>query len=330
MKPIQRKKPISQEIDRQAAKWAAKMDAGALPPEEREAFESWLAADVRHFGAYGRAEAVLARLDRYRAAGGGALSQVSPNAAIASLTRRNMVLGGGIAAGLVAACTVGIVVWNNGRNEYSQEAFTTKIGETRVIVLSDNSVVTLNTNSKITVRYTKHERLIDLVQGEALFSVAKNKSRPFVVSAGYAHVRAVGTSFSVSRLPQHPVQILVQEGVVKVTCKSKSDSILADADTRTLVPKDAPISKRAVSYSQIARNLAWQYGQIAFDNVQLADAVLEFARYSRTKIVVDPAVSSMTVTGLFASNDPVGFAKAVATALNLRLDIEREEIRIIR
>jgi len=80
----------------------------------------------------------------------------------------------------------------------------------------------------------------------------------------------------------------------------------------------------------VARNLAWQYGQIAFDNTTLAEAASEFARYSNERIVVEPDVASRTVTGLFASNDPVGFAKAVARALDLHLEVENKEVRIVR
>src|SRR5471032_1496436 len=58
----------NQEIDKQAADWDARRDLRNLNPEEQREFDSWLAADIRHLGAYGRAEAVLARLERLHGA----------------------------------------------------------------------------------------------------------------------------------------------------------------------------------------------------------------------------------------------------------------------
>ena len=60
----------------------------------------------------------------------------------------------------------------------------------------------------------------------------------------------------------------------------------------------------------------------------LADAAGEFARYSEVRIVVDPAISEKTLTGLFAANDPVGFAKTVATVLKLQTEVHGNEVRI--
>ena len=70
----------SQEIDRQAAEWAARLDRGSLAAREREAFERWLAADTRHLGAYARAGAVIFQLERAGAAGATLLRQPTPSA----------------------------------------------------------------------------------------------------------------------------------------------------------------------------------------------------------------------------------------------------------
>ena len=325
----------NQEISRQAGEWAAKLDGGGLTPAEQAELEAWLAADVRHLGAFGRSIAVLERVGRLRAVGGDAMrSLVSANAPIWS--RRRVVVSGGAAASLAAAAVLLLAVMR--RDEPQQvspaadQEFATRLGETRTVTLSDGSVVTLNTLSKISVGFTGSVRKVQLVRGEALFNVAKNRKRPFIVVAGDTQVRAVGTSFTVRLLRARPVQILVQEGVVEVTRRSTPNArpVRATADTQTVVPHGAPIATRALPYSRVARNLAWQYGQIAFDNETLEDAALEFARYSNTKIVVEPPVAGLTITGLFASNDPVGFAKAAASVLNLHAQVGADDVRISR
>lgn len=324
----------SREIDWQAGEWAVKRAAGALTPGEEAAFEAWLAADVRHPGAYLRAEAVMARLERVAVVGSeGLRPKSSPGPAIKSSsssfwTRRRVVLTGGLAASLAA---IGVVGSTFLKGTQLQE-FITKVGEVRVVPLSDGSLITLNTNTRLSVRYTAMERSIDLVQGEALFDVAKDKRRPFTVSSGDTQVVAVGTSFTVRALPQRPIQVLVREGVVEVTRAGTVRTITqrAVANTRTVVADDAPIITHEVPPETLARNLAWEAGLIAFDNEPLGKAAEEFGRYSNTRIVIDPDVADRAVTGIYASNNPVGFAKVTAKVLKLHMEVSAEEVRISR
>lgn len=212
------------------------------------------------------------------------------------------------------------------------ERFATRRGETRQVRLADGSFVTLNTNSRVSVHFTDKTRNIRLEYGEALFNVAKNKSRPFIVTTSDAVIRAVGTAFTVRALPERSVQVLVQEGVVEVSHRDQrtGKAIRATAETKTVIASNAPIAVQPVPRVEVERNLAWRYGQISFENVRLADAAREFARYSDTKIAVDPAVANHTITGMFPANDPAGFAKVAATVLNLHVEVEANEVWIVR
>jgi len=104
--------------------------------------------------------------------------------------------------------------------------------------------------------------------------------------------------------------------------------VRAGANIRAIVQPGAPIVTVAMPEEKLARDLAWQRGDIALDNQTLADAADEFARYSEVRIIVDPGVSNKTVTGLFASNDPVGFARATASVLKLQMEVKGSEVRI--
>jgi len=312
---------VNQEIDRRAAEWVAKRDLGELSPEDQAHFEAWLSADIRHLGAYGRAEAVLARLERVP---GNAVNDIREPLAIWS--RRHIIWAGSAAASVAIAGIVGADFWLNAR----EEIYATQIGQVREVVLSDSSVITLNTNSKVTVRFTRDLRDIHLLQGEALFDVAKNKKRPFIVHVGDMLVRAVGTSFTVSLLPQKPIQVLVKEGVVELNRanKSKAVPVRANANMQVFAMQNAPIVAARVPQAQIQRDLAWQFGQIALDNQSLKDAATEFARYSDVRIDVAPTVANRTVTGLFISNDPVGFAKAAAAVLKLKVEVNDRVVKL--
>jgi len=313
----------NQEIDNLAARWAVRRDLGTLSSEEEAEFQAWVAADARHLGAYGRAEAVLFRLERLN---GASLDGVSSENAHPSRWNRRLILAGGVAASIAVAVGVALHLPETVR----EKSFSTAIGQIREVVLEDGSVMVLNTNTQIRVRFTQEVRAIDLLRGEAQFDVAKNKKRPFIVSAGDTLVRAVGTSFTVSMLPKRPVQVLVKEGVVELQRADAAAAIpvRASANIQAIAPVGAPFVTLAVPEEKLVRDLAWQQGHIALENKSLQEAAEEFARYSEVRIVVDPAVSDRTVTGLFASNDPIAFARAAAAVLRLRMEVRGNEVRI--
>ena len=310
------------EIDRQAAEWAARTEGSMLSAQDEAALDAWLAADRRHLGAYTKAIAVLAAIERVRAAGIQGIVQPS-----LAPTRRRILWAGSLAASVAALTVVGGLSWSG----LTEKTYATGLGVTQVLPLSDGSTVTLNTDSKIIVRYSEHRREIRLVRGEALFDVAKNKARPFVVTVRDMDVRAVGTSFSVRMLAQDPVEVLVREGVVEI--KRPTTPVVAPvvvhANAKAIAPVDAPIMVVQEQPDAVARDLAWKAGRIAFEDTSLASAAREFMRYSQTRVVIDdPAVARRTVTGLFVSNDPVGFAKGVALSLHLKAEVGQDEVRL--
>jgi len=195
----------SQEIDATAADWAAKLDRG-LSADERARLDAWAAADVRRQGAVARAMAVLAHFDAEPA------EADSPRKAAPALGlgRRGFLAGGAIAASVGA---VGVLL----ASRISQgDDYATAKGERRSVRLEDGSLIVLNAASKVRVRYSRGRRDIALLRGEALFDVAKDAARPFVVRSEGLDVRAVGTSFSVSRLRGRPLEVYVAAGFVDV------------------------------------------------------------------------------------------------------------------
>jgi len=295
-----------------------------LSPQEQAEFEAWLSADPRHLGAYGRAEAVLCRVERLN--GLNVEGHSNEKAEQPVWSRRRIVVAGSVAATLAAIAAVAHRLSAGS----AEDVYGTEIGQMREVVLADGSIVSLNTNSEISVRFSEGTRNINLLRGEAIFDVAKNKHRPFIVSAGNTRVRAVGTSFMVSMLPKKPVQVLVREGVIEMRRADvlEAKPVWASANMQAIARPGAPIVTQAMPEEKLARDLAWQRGSIALDNQTLADAADEFARYSEVHIIVAPSVSNRTVTGLFASHDPVGFAKAVTSVLKLRMEVKGREVRI--
>lgn len=310
----------AREIDDAAAKWAARADAGPLSSGDEEALTTWLAGDTRRLGAYARARAVLMSLDKAKALHG--LPSKSP-APRPSFTRRGLAIG----AGALAASAVGGVLI---ANEAGKTRFSTRIGEMRVVPLADGSVVTLNTASRIVVEYGAESREVFLAVGEAIFDVAPDPSRPFIVRVGQALVRAYQTSFSVRRLSDAAPEVLVREGSVELMGAHGARRTI-EARQRVVASEAAPVTTVALSVPEMDRELAWRDGRLAFEGETLGEAAQEFARYSQTRLIFeDPSIADETVTGLFVSTDPVGFAYAVASAFGLEAETRDGEVRLRR
>jgi transmembrane sensor len=314
-----------QTIDDQAAEWVILRTGRGLSDAEQRAFDAWYEADIRHKGAYLRAMAIDNALSRMT------VQQNMRPAVGAESTlpaRRStwpvLALLGGIAAAVVL--TVSTVL---APDPVRATEFVTAKGEMRQFPLADKSVATLNSASDVEFTLLPTARQVVLKRGEAWFQVAKDKQKPFVVEAGDVRVRAVGTAFSVRRLPQG-AEVLVTEGVVEVWNRTgKNKRVLLSRGEQAVVPETGPDLKATRAPADIERKLAWRSGKVIFTNQTLGEAVADFNRYSPRKIVIgDPAIGRMTFIGQYAVDAPEVFAKDVSTYLGVPLMVTDETITI--
>jgi transmembrane sensor len=338
VKPNVTKRDPAKEVEVIAARWVARVEGGRLSSEDAAELDAWLSADSRHTGAYARARAIGHFSDRAAALGatynprtfgrqGGNLLPKLP-----SLSRRQLLWGGSaMVAGLGAVLMVAPDMPAFGRTYVSD------LGQMRVVSLADGSVVNLNTSSRIRVHFTRHRRDVWLEQGEVLFDVAKDVTRPFIVRAGAVDIQALGTSFVVQKLADKPIQVLVREGTVQVEHGSTVPAVKISANMRALSPeaghelKATPIAVSYVPPHDIERTTAWLDGRIAFEGETLREAASEFSRYSDVNIVIeDPAIANEKITGLYQTVNPIGFARSVAVIFDLKTDISEKQIRLYR
>ena len=299
-------------IDDQAVAWVAREDRGPLDALDQGKRDAWLRQDPRHLGAYARARAAFAGMDRASALGSGVDLRLFTTQPAGWLRWRRLLP----AVGAVAAACLLVVVssWTFGSDHYS-----TRLGEVLRVPLPDGSVMTLNSQSMVDVDFGDGVRHLTLRRGEALFDVAKDHQRPFVVVAGDAKVTAIGTSFSVLRQKNQGVQVVVREGVVKVD-EARAPSRLVVANSTLLTDAKRAPKIDTLRPDEIGRRLAWRDGMIAFDGDTLQQAADKFARYSDLRILIDPAVANRRVVGLYSATDPAGFARAVATSMRLQVN----------
>ena len=232
----------------------------------------------------------------------------------------------GLAAAAVAALAVGLTVLQTETPTVvppvNTPTFATAVGERSTTELKDGSVATLNTDTRIAVSYTQDERLVTLVHGQALFDVASDPGRPFVVVAGEQRITAIGTVFDV-RFEGTEVQVTLVEGVVEVT----PDAAFA-ADLMPSAPDPEPVrlasgqwlrtsavrtdQQPVVETVDADQATLWRQGQVFFDDVPLSEAAVEMNRYSTVQIVVeDASLDGHRVNGMFRTGRQTAFVDAI-------------------
>jgi transmembrane sensor len=321
-----RSRESAQKIDDAAAAWAARIDRG-LSTEEQAELDAWLAADTRRVGALARAHALWIHAGRAGASAAPDRNRIEVERP--RITRRALLMGGAAAASLAGIGAFVILREQPG-------GIATDIGEIRRVALLDGSAITLDTDSRIRVAYQSFERRVTLLAGQAYFEVAEDPARPFLVEAGNILVQALGSSFSISTAAGLPISIVVSTGHVAVSRYVNgvtTSTAKLEANMSIDVARRGDVSTQAahaLDPVELDRTLAWREGKLSFSGKTLDEASRRFARYSAVRIVVDPPLAGERITGLFAANDPRGFAKAVAVSLHARYEENEKEIRLIR
>lgn len=337
-------------ISKAAFDWLVRVDAGLSPTQQAE-FQAWIDADPRHYGAYIRAKAVFAQTRRIKAfahspdpdswsayvqpdeeiapaedhAGHSGATTYADTRSERPMARRAFL---GLAGGMVVA---GLGATLFGTSQRAQAlTFHTQRGERRDIVLADGSRIALNTDSEMRVLFDDQCRLVELVRGEALCVVSSDRVRPFIVNAAGFKVRAKAASFAVQTLQGVPPQVIVKQGEVDVI-PDHSTSIKVAANTKVTLSTDSRLSGAVLSPEELDRELLWHEGKIAFDDTPLRSAIAAFDRYGPVHIRVDdPELLDKTVTGVFASDDPTGFARVVGELLDARVVSDERGIALHR
>ncbi len=307
-----------------AAWWAVRLAAEGTDPALRQAAEAWLASAPRRAGQLLRAQAALhaatcPHAEPAQDADAAPDQPEAPPGARAAPWSRRRAIGGGalLAAGLAMAA---VLLPRQGRVE-------TDIGEIRRLPLDDGSTVALNTRTSLRVAFAERERRIVLARGEALFRVATAADRPFVVTAGTVTVTAIGTIFAV-RLLAPGVEVIVTEGRVEVRDPARSP-VRMGAGTRGVFGLATEPEVGAMAPEAAARALAWRDGRLEFDGEPVAEAIAEVNRHNRRIIrLTDPALGREPVYGAFRTDDPAGFARAIAATLGAEVEEGPREIRI--
>ena len=336
-----------------AAEWLATLSDSACTDEERQQFATWLRRSNLHVEEFLRLSVLARKLGEpavwadasarqliaaakassapvaHLPNSPGSASNAAPNAGQSRRTR--WMLPAAAAAGALVA--IALFAFDRGYLDGQGTTYATAVGEQRSITLQDGSLVELNTQSRLRARFTAAARTVELLQGEAVFKVAKNPQRPFRVLSGPSEIVAVGTAFNVYARNSGTV-VTVLEGRVRVSRADAGSPArgtvrqvheyaieLARGEQAVIAPK-RPIVRNVLADPDKAT--AWTERRLIFEDTPLAAVTAEFARYytAKTIRIADPSLAQLHITGVFDASDPASLVAFLKTfgAIDIRED----------
>jgi len=292
----------SEQIFEEAAEWVVEVRNGGARPPGGTQFIEWLRRSPEHVAAYFEMAAVwedVPRLIPLRSVDVDALVESARSELDAPPERAPPHLRLAAWASVLMVC-IGLAaawwLWPHA------QTYVTQIGEQRSITLEDGSTVELDTKSRIRVRLAKEVRRIELLEGQALFHVAPDVRRPFVVSCYGTRVRAVGTQFDVYRKASGMKIVTVVEGHVSMLAGAGGQEIPLGPGDQASVTVDGTVQARA---ADAKASTAWTQRTLIFHGTQLGEVVAELNRYNRKPTIIDDAsLQAVRINGVFSSTDP--------------------------
>ena len=335
---------------KQAGEWLLDMKCSAVSPEALDEFNTWMSDDDTHSDKMDLVESVWNALDVLEDDPMTVKTvQESIEKEQSGSKRRwldrlhlNLPKFRYAAAAAVTVLVMG-ALWLARSGAPLPVDHQTGISEQRMIYLADGSTAHLDTQTAISIWYDENLRRVELREGQALFSVAHETERPFVVTVGDAAVRALGTEFNVRKKGSGRIAVSVASGRVQVGRKAeilrmdrredmpasvpgtveKTESARSIADFLPAEPPrlamevvesgqqvifDASQTTHHVKAVEVHRVSAWQEGRLDFQDASLTEVIDELNRYLETPMVIgDPALADVTISLFFKIKDRKDF-----------------------
>ncbi len=301
-----------------AAAWVARLESADVSEDDALAFDAWLAAAPRNAAAYRRTLGLWREFD---AAAGqvreelAARSNQSIRTAFGQPRRRFLFAG---AAAAVAAGLLVVVALPPAPPEVTHQTFATAKGQHQRVTLADGSVIDLNAETKLTAKLSGAERRITLAEGEAIFDVTSDKTRPFTVETAQGAVRVVGTQFDV-KSRDGELTVTVARGKVAVR-----SATAGAADEPVFLTPGMQLSLgggkvEPVAHVEPQAALAWREGRMVYRDRPLGEVVADLNRQFPEQIAIgDPSLETIRITGVIVLDSPQAVTSRLALMLPIR------------
>ncbi|MEW6981413.1 FecR domain-containing protein [Colwelliaceae bacterium 6471] len=315
-------------IDDEASLWLVRLDNGNLSDASRKELKIWLSADKRHPAALKAMADIWDDMDEVL----NIIDDKHPSNNVTLWPVLKPVFKPVMLAATISFLAV--LLWFSPTESVQKSVYATLIGQQMDTTFDDGSIVHLNTNSRIEAEFSDDKRIIKLVKGEALFEVAHDANRPFIVYAGDRLVQAIGTKF-VIHLDAENIQVTVTDGKVKMSkvalntkladikelnsAAIQKDDVYITKGEKVLVGSDQSPKLTHINPENITRELSWLDGKLIFDNEELFDVITEINRYFDITIVLkDPSLHNIRISGRFDLGDSEALIEALELSFNIK------------
>ncbi|MGE5348082.1 MAG: FecR family protein [Actinomycetota bacterium] len=185
------------------------------------------------------------------------------------------------------------------------------------VLLADGSTVYLNRNSSLTYpkNFRSGTRRVQ-IRGEAFFDIARDEEHPFIIDAGKANIRVLGTSFNViTENASSEVEVYVSSGKVMVTSEDGAHSLTLEPEEVGRVSGTTAVQKRNTNVNY----MAWHTEMLVYDGERLGIVFEDLKRAYNIEIrVADPEINDFRLTSPFEQQPHDTIVKLICTTFNLR------------
>jgi transmembrane sensor len=300
---------IPDPLKTQAIDWLLLIHSENCTETEHYAFNAWLEESVKHRQAFDMAQAQWEWMEQFKAMSFPARDAAlryrdkSPRRLFIFSTAASLLLALGFAA-FMPNGFIGI-----------PHTYVAEKGARQTITLVDGSSIELNTESEVRVHFNRWQRNVDMIKGEAFFTVTHDAERPFEVRAGSGRIRDIGTAFEVYIKPEQVI-VAVQEGIIEVQTTNKLE---LTAGQQLAFNDNGEF--QALQNQDVAGLTAWRQGNLVFRNRRLDEVLAEVGRYHDTRIrLQNETLEKLRISGTFHTAELDNTLNAITIILPVNID----------
>ncbi|MFA6179552.1 MAG: FecR domain-containing protein [Candidatus Methylopumilus sp.] len=319
-----------------AIKWFMRVQKMDAEHPDRSRFEAWLMADPLHQRAYAEVEGLWENLDSTPQVER-LVSALDKKQHISSAKKLKSTFA---ALGFIVLAAAGVLGYHTWQAQpVMQMIASASMGQIKSQVLSDGSKLTINANSDVEITYYRHQRHVTLKRGEAIFEVARDESRPFVVDSGRAKVTVLGTRFAVNRL-QHLVRVSVDHGRVQVESldtegkPGSSNIILSNGEVAEVSAQQPANQPSDYTLRRINRPAAdafsFAQGLISFNDAGLEEITETLSRYRTPAVIVQHTAGGQPhITAVIKAHNVEKFLKSLPDLAPVTVQYRPEQTLVV-
>ena len=341
------KKPVTPNIRKQAIRWLIAQNSGTWSANDQRALDEWLVADGEHQQQYQQMQKLWDSMDVYK-------KQDFPQRQAAqdyqpTIRSDNLVQFPDLTAseivtkpsypkrepshwlktGFAVAASILLVLGIQTYRQTGIEHYLTAKGEQQTIFLADGSQILLNTDSELTVELQMFRRKVQIVKGEALFTVKHNPVRPFEVVAGNGIIRDIGTRFDIYT-QANQVDVAVLEGEVDIVTHQEQSPVALGAGQAASYDQQGKVRPKSIPNPQAIT--AWEQGKLIFIEQPLEDVLNQITRYHAVEFqIADPKLRAIKISGSFKTSNLQLLLETLEAGFPIKAQfIDSRHVRLLR